>query len=62
VDGRDVGNTPRRSLGLRPGKHTLVLECPPLGRRHSLPFELASGEHKRILVDLTAEPPRVSQR
>jgi len=62
VDGRPLGNTPKRRLGLRAGKHTLELECPPLGRKHSLPLELAAGQHKHVVVDLGSDPPRVSVR
>ncbi|MFI5308980.1 MAG: protein kinase, partial [Polyangiales bacterium] len=60
LDGRPLGATPQRALGVPPGRHVLLLECPPLGRKARVPIKLDPGAHRRVLVDLNTDPPRVT--
>jgi serine/threonine-protein kinase len=62
VDGRALGNTPRRRLPLRAGKHTLNLDCPPLGHTARVPLELRAGQTLQVLVNLQSDPPQISLR
>jgi hypothetical protein len=62
VDGRAVGNTPRRSMSIPAGAHQLTLECPPLGRSARVPIRVGPGASVRVLADLSVDPPRVVVR
>ena len=60
IDGRSVGHTPLRRHPLSAGKHSLRVECPPLGRSASTTFEVAPGRSTTVLVDLNREPPAIT--
>jgi serine/threonine-protein kinase len=60
LDGKLLGSTPRRSLPLRPGKHTLQLSCPPLAHEARVPIELQPGQELRVSADMQESPPRIS--
>jgi hypothetical protein len=60
LDGRPLGTTPRRALAVAPGNHVLLLACPPLGRNARVPLKLDPGTHRRVLVDLNTDPPRIT--
>ncbi len=60
LDGRALGTTPQRALSIGSGSHVLQLDCPPLGRQARVPFELEPGQQRRIVVDLNADPPKVT--
>ncbi|HKU37966.1 MAG TPA: serine/threonine-protein kinase [Polyangiales bacterium] len=62
LDGRDAGTTPRRRLPLKPGKHTLLLRCPPLGKEAKVALDLAAEQAVQVVVDLNETPARVSLR
>lgn len=62
LDGRLLGNTPRRQLSVTPGNHTLVLSCPPLDRRTSVSLRAVSGRTLQVLANLTSDPPEVTVR
>ncbi len=62
LDGRSVGVTPRRNLPLRPGKHTLAFECPPLGKQSRTTIDLHPGQALQVVVDLHTDPPKVTLR
>ncbi len=62
LDGRDAGVTPRRRVPVKPGKHVLVLTCPPLGREARVPLEVQSEQALQVVVDLNETPARVSVR
>lgn len=59
LDGKLLGSTPRRSLPLRPGKHTLQLSCPPLAHEAKVPIELQPGRELRVSADMQESPPRI---
>jgi hypothetical protein len=58
IDGRPAGTTPLRKVKLRPGPHTLILRCPPLGREEVLKLDFPPGQAARVVVDLSASPAR----
>lgn len=60
LDGKLLGVTPRRSLPLRLGKHTLQLSCPPLAHEARVPIELQPGRELRVSADMQESPPRVT--
>jgi hypothetical protein len=60
LDGHPVGATPQRDLSVATGNHVLQLNCPPLGRSARVPLKLDAGDHRRVLVDLNSDPPRVT--
>jgi hypothetical protein len=60
LDGKLLGSTPRRSLPLRPGKHTLQLSCPPLAHEARVPIELQPGQELRVSADMQESPPRIT--
>jgi len=60
IDGREVGNTPLRNHPLPAGKHTVRIECPPLGRVATTRVDVPAGGSARILVDLNREPPAIT--
>jgi len=62
LDGRALGNTPRRRVALKPGKHIFSLHCPPLGKTVPVPVNLSAGKTLNILVDLNADPPKITRR
>lgn len=62
LDGKDAGVTPRRHLTVKPGKHTLLLECPPLGKDAKVQFEVQSEQAVQVLVDLNETPAKVQVR
>jgi hypothetical protein len=62
LDGRSVGITPRRRLPVKPGKHTLELSCPPLGKQAKVSLDLQPDEALQVVVDLNETPARVSVR
>jgi eukaryotic-like serine/threonine-protein kinase len=62
LDGRSVGITPRRRMAVRPGKHTLELSCPPLGKHARVSLDLRSDEALQVVVDLNETPVKVSVR
>ncbi|HEX2675598.1 MAG TPA: serine/threonine-protein kinase [Polyangiales bacterium] len=62
IDARTLGVTPRRHVAVRPGKHTLHLDCPPLAKEAHVPFELRAAQSQQILVDLNQTPPKVEIR
>lgn len=53
VDGRMVGRTPVRMLGLRPGRHRVVLSHPELGR-HTYTVIIRSGRQTYLTPNLDA--------
>ncbi len=59
IDGRVLGVTPRRHVAVAPGKHTLNLACPPLGRQARVQLELHAGQSVQVLVDLHEDPAKV---
>ena len=60
LDGRMLGVTPRRQLSVSAGAHTVELYCPPIDRRVSVPLRLEASDVRRILADMTTDPPSVS--
>jgi serine/threonine-protein kinase len=62
LDGRSVGITPRRRMPVKPGKHTLELSCPPLGKQASVALDLDADEALQVVVDLNETPAKVSVR
>jgi hypothetical protein len=62
LDGRSLGRTPQRRVSVRAGRHTLELECPPLGRSARRSFEAEAGDSLDAFVDLNAEEPRLQIR
>lgn len=60
LDGRPIGNTPRRQQSVSAGTHTLELYCPPLDRRVSVPLRLNAGDSVRVVANLAADPPDVA--
>jgi hypothetical protein len=62
LDGKDAGVTPRRHVPVRPGKHTLLLECPPLGRDAKVQLDVASEQSVQVIVDLNESPAKVQVR
>ena len=62
VDGRLLGTTPRRSLPIRAGKHSLSLSCPPLAHEAKLEIELQSGKELHVSANMHESPPDVSVR
>jgi serine/threonine protein kinase len=62
LDGRDAGVTPRRHVPVKPGKHTLLLECPPLGKEAKVSFEVQPDQDLQVVVDLNETPAKVRVR
>ncbi|HKP57114.1 MAG TPA: serine/threonine-protein kinase [Polyangiales bacterium] len=62
LDGRDAGTTPKRKLPVRPGKHTLLLSCPPLGKEARVALDLSGDQAVQVVVDLNETPARVEVR
>ena len=62
LDGRDLGTTPRRNVAVKPGKHALLLSCPPLGKQERVALEVESEQHVQVVVDLNETPARVRVR
>jgi hypothetical protein len=62
LDGRDAGVTPRRHLAVKPGKHTLLLECPPLGKDAKVSFEVQADQSLQVVVDLNETPAKIRVR
>lgn len=62
LDGRALGRTPQRRIAVRPGRHSVVLRCPPLGREVRYAFEAEPGRPLVIVADLTVDPPVVRRR
>jgi eukaryotic-like serine/threonine-protein kinase len=62
IDGRDAGTTPRRRMAVRPGKHTLLLSCPPLGKEAKVFLDLQGEQAVQVVVDLNETPARISVR
>jgi eukaryotic-like serine/threonine-protein kinase len=62
LDGRSLGVTPHRKLAVSAGKHTLTLDCPPLGRSTKVPLQARPGQALQVLVDMQSDPPKVSLR
>ncbi|MEY4578932.1 MAG: hypothetical protein RL701_3635 [Pseudomonadota bacterium] len=60
VDGRLLGTTPRRSLPLRAGKHTLSLSCPPLAHETQLPIDVAAGQELHVSANMHESPPQIT--
>ncbi len=59
VDGRAVGQTPLRAFPLRPGRHTVELECPPLGHDARYSFDVEPGQPLRLFADMNSPAPTV---
>ena len=53
VDGRLIGNTPQRSISLRPGRHVVTLVNPQFNLRQVRRVTIRSGETTRLIVTLT---------
>jgi len=53
VDGRLIGNTPQRSISLRPGRHVVTLVNPDFNIRQVRRVTIRSGETSRLIVTLT---------
>jgi hypothetical protein len=62
LDGRDAGVTPRRHLAVKAGKHTLLLECPPLGKEAKVSLEVQPEQNVQVVVDLNETPAKVRVR
>lgn len=60
LDGRALGNTPRRQQTVSAGAHTLELYCPPLDRRVSVQIRVVAGQTVRVVANLATEPPDVT--
>lgn len=60
LDGRTLGSTPLRKVAAEGGRHTLDLQCPPLGRSARVQITAKAGETLRVLVDLNQEPPSIT--
>jgi serine/threonine-protein kinase len=60
VDGRLLGSTPRRSVPLRAGKHTVNLSCPPLAHDATLTVELQPEQELRVSANMHESPPQVT--
>jgi len=52
IDGAASGETPLLAVALKPGRHTIELENPPLGIKRTVVLELGPGEHLRRIEDL----------
>jgi hypothetical protein len=56
LDGRDTGLvTPQRDLKVAPGRHTVTLISRDHGLRKTVRVEVAPGEKKRVIEDLSAD-------
>ncbi len=62
LDGRAIGRTPQRRVMVRPGRHTLELSCPPLGRDVRYAFDAEAGAPLTLVADLERDPPVVRSR
>jgi serine/threonine protein kinase len=62
LDGRDLGVTPRRHLPVKAGKHTLLLECPPLGKEAKVSLDVQPEQDLQVVVDLNETPAKVRVR
>lgn len=62
LDGRSLGNTPRRRQPIRAGSHTIELSCPPLGRTVRRTFRASAGRPITVIANLATDPPTVSIR
>jgi eukaryotic-like serine/threonine-protein kinase len=62
LDGKDAGVTPRRRVPVKPGKHTLIFECPPLGRDAKVQLDVQSEQSVQVVVDLNESPAKVQVR
>jgi eukaryotic-like serine/threonine-protein kinase len=60
VDGRLLGATPRRSVPLRAGKHTVNLSCPPLAHDTTLTVDLQPEQELRVSANMHESPPQVT--
>jgi serine/threonine protein kinase len=60
VDGRLLGATPRRSVPLRAGKHSINLSCPPLAHETTLTVELQPEQELRVTANMHESPPEVT--
>lgn len=60
VDGRLLGATPRRSVPLRAGKHTIHLSCPPLAHETTLTVDLQPEQELRVSANMHESPPTVT--
>jgi hypothetical protein len=60
VDGKLLGATPRRSVPLRAGKHTIYLTCPPLAHDTTLSVELQPDQELRVSANMHESPPLVT--
>lgn len=60
VDGRMLGATPRRSVPLRAGKHTLQLSCPPLARETSLTVDLEPDHELHVSANMHESPAQLT--
>lgn len=59
VDATLVGRTPLRDYPLVPGRHEVVLRCPPLGRELRENIDVRAERTVRLGADLQASPPTV---
>lgn len=62
IDGQAAGTTPLRRRALSPGKHVVVVGCPPLGRQAQASVEITAGERTHLQIDLNRDPPLVTTR
>lgn len=60
IDGRLLGATPRRSVPLRAGRHTVNLSCPPLAHETTLSIELQPNQELRVSANMHESPPQVT--
>jgi hypothetical protein len=56
IDGVQIRATPLLRHSLPAGRHRVVLRNPAESVERALSIELAPGEHRRISLDLRAEP------
>ena len=49
-------------IDITAGKHSLELECPPLGRSARVPLAVKAGVHLSVVVDFNQDPPEVRLR
>ncbi|HEY8430672.1 MAG TPA: protein kinase, partial [Sandaracinaceae bacterium] len=59
LDGRAMGQLPLRGHLVRPGRHTVVVRNPPLGREVRYTFEAVAGQPVRLHADLSTATPTV---
>jgi hypothetical protein len=62
LDGRRLGNTPRRNVTVPAGNHVIELYQPQLNRRARVPLRITTPRRIQVIADLTRDPPAITIR